>query len=182
MGCLVRFENPSRRDFFQLFLEILRKLDRRESLPDRHLAVSLRLVARKFCGIHAEWPNVNCPWIVGANTAIGGDHAHMRSEILCVCGSSRNGSADPAFCNVHVCARTEQQAGSNSDKRFHNFSGDRLLFPKSRADRVASLMQLSCRTRGKIAGNQPVNLWRMSSCERLSFAGAVSPASSSLFR
>jgi hypothetical protein len=31
------------------------------------------------------------------------------------------------------------------------FSGDRLLFPKSRADRVASVMQLSCRTRWKIA-------------------------------
>ena len=36
----------------------------------------------KFRGIHTEWPNVNCPWIVGANTAIGGDHAHVRSEIL----------------------------------------------------------------------------------------------------
>src|SRR4029077_10097692 len=65
--------------------------------------------------------------------------------------SSHTGSADPAFRNVHVCARTEQQAGSNSDKRFHNFSSDRLLFPKSRADRVASVMQLSCRTRGKNA-------------------------------
>jgi len=31
------------------------------------------------------------------------------------------------------------------------FSGDHLFFPKNRADRVASVMQLSCRTRGKIA-------------------------------
>jgi hypothetical protein len=36
-------------------------------------------------------------------------------------------------------------------KGFIIFSGARLLFPKSRADRVASVMQLSCRTPGKIA-------------------------------
>jgi hypothetical protein len=36
-------------------------------------------------------------------------------------------------------------------KGFIIFSGDRLLFFKSRADRVASVMQLSCRTRRKIA-------------------------------
>src|SRR5947208_16418901 len=151
----MRLENTSGCNFFQLFLKILSKLDRRESLPNWHLAGSLCLVACEFCGIHTEGTNVNCPWIIGAYTAIGGDHAHVRSEIFCIRGSSRTGSADPAFCNVHVCARTEQQAGSNSDKRFHNFSGDRLLFPKSRADRVASVMQLSCRTRGKIAEAVP---------------------------
>jgi hypothetical protein len=45
------------------------------------------------------------------------------------------------------------------------FSGDRLLFPKSGADRVASVMQLSCRTRGKFARNHLISTWKASSGE-----------------
>src|SRR5690242_6339029 len=153
-GGFVRSENTRRRHFFQLFFEIFSKLNGRERLADGILAFVLSLVTYKFGRIHAERPNINITWSVGTHTAICGDHAN-RSEIFRVRRRTQPGSADLAFSDVHICARAEQQAGSNSDKRFHNFLASPPALPRERTDGVVSVLQLSCRTSGKMGGPTP---------------------------
>src|SRR5256885_1782184 len=139
----MRSENPGGGHFFQLLLQVFSKLNRRERLANRIFALSLRLITGKLRGTHAEGPNINVLWSVGTYAAVCRNHANVRSEIFRVRRSNRAGSADLAFSDIHVCARTEQQAGSNSDKRFHNFWRDRLLFPRAdgwRGFRAATLV------------------------------------------
>src|SRR5690348_7511034 len=155
-GGFVRSEDTRRRNFFQLFFEIFSELNGRERLADGVLAFILSLVTYKFGRIHAERTNINITWSVGTHTAICGDHAN-RSEIFRVRRRTRPGSADVAFSDVHVCARTEQQAGSNSDKRFHNFLAPPPALPRERTDSVASVLQLSCRRSRKMRGPAPLN-------------------------